>query len=200
MTGPRFPVRQRTTHFAGRLFQVVTDLVSMPDGDVVDRDYLRHVGAVAVVPYDEPAGEVVLVRQYRHPVGRALWELPAGLVDVAGELLPEVAVRELAEEAELSCGRLDLLLDLHPSPGCSDEHIRIFLARDLAPSPGRYPRRHEEATIVVARFPLAEAVRMVLAGRVTNAAAAAGVLATARAHELGWAPLRPPDAPLPALE
>lgn len=191
-----FTVLGSTPRFAGSMFRVVTDQVRMPDGTVAARDYMRHIGSVGVVPYDE-RGRVVLVRQYRHPVRRQLWELPAGLVDVAGESLPEVAVRELAEETDLTAGRLDLLVDLHTSPGCSDERIRIFLARDLAPAPHAHAREHEEATMTVARFPLDDAVGMVLRGEITNAAAVAGVLATARARDMDWSALRPIDAPAP---
>lgn len=191
-----FRVVARRERYAGPVFRVVTDDVVMPGGLVVHRDYLRHPGAVAVVPYDEHSGEIVMVRQYRHPVGGHLWELPAGLVDPAGESLAEVAVRELAEEVDLVCGRLDVLVDLHTTPGCSDERIRIFLARDLRPAPSAHPREHEEATMTVARFPLDRAVRMVLAGEVTNAATVAGVLAAAHARDQGWRPLRPVDSPL----
>jgi 8-oxo-dGTP pyrophosphatase MutT (NUDIX family) len=188
-----FAVRGTTERFAGPMFSVVTDEVEMPGGVVAARDYMRHIGSVGVVPYDE-AGQVVLVRQYRHPVRRPLWELPAGLVDVAGESLPEVAVRELAEESDLLAARLDLLVDLHTSPGCSDERIRIFLARDLSPAPHRHPREHEEATMTVARFPLDEAVGMVFRGEITNAAAVAGILTTAHARDRAWSVLRPVDA------
>jgi 8-oxo-dGDP phosphatase len=194
VTGPSahaYRVREQVEHFAGPLFRVVTDLVEMPGGDLAARDYLRHVGAVAVVPYDEAADEVVLVNQYRHPVRAPMWELPAGLVDVAGEDLSAVAVRELAEEADLRCGRLEPLLDIHTSPGCSDERIRIFLARDLRPTARPHPRVHEEAEMVVARIALEEAVRMVFRGEVTNATAVAGLLAAARARDAGWAPLPP---------
>jgi ADP-ribose pyrophosphatase len=204
----RFRVRERREHFQGPVFGLVTDQVEMPDGEVAARDYLRHVGAVAVVPLvtradrrgpgEQTGGsvpEVVLVRQYRHPVGAEMWELPAGLVDRAGESLPEVAARELAEEADLRAGRLDLLVDLHPSPGVSDERIRIFLARDLTPAPTPHRRRHEEATMTASRFPLDQAVRMVFTGEITNAAAVAGLLATDRARRQGWAPLRPAGAP-----
>ncbi|HLV57437.1 MAG TPA: NUDIX hydrolase [Natronosporangium sp.] len=190
-----FRVLSRRERYAGPVFRVVTDDVVLPGGQVVHRDYLRHPGAVAVVPYDERGDEIVMVRQYRHPVGGHLWELPAGLVDHAGESPPEVAVRELAEEVDLVCGRLDLLVDLHTTPGCSDERIRIFLARDLRPAPSAHPREHEEATMTVTRFPLDRAVRMVLAGEITNAAAVAGVLATAHARHHGWAPLRPVGSP-----
>lgn len=196
MTG-RFRVRGSVERFAGNMFSVVTDQVEMPDGVVAARDYMRHIGSVGVVPLDAD-GRVVLVRQYRHPVRRPLWELPAGLVDISGESLPDVAVRELAEETDLAAGRLDLLIDLHTSPGCSDERIRIFLARDLSPAPHAHAREHEEATMTVSRFPLDDAVGMVFGGEITNAAAVAGVLATARARDAAWAVLRPVDAPAPA--
>lgn len=193
----RYAVRGTTEHFRGPLFRVVTDQVEMPDGQVVARDYLHHIGAVGVVALDERE-RVVLVHQYRHPLRRPLWELPAGLVDVAGEGLPEVAARELGEEADLWAARWDLLVDIHPSPGVSDELIRIFLARDLSPAPRPHVREHEEAGLVVERFPLDEAVAMVFRGQVTNGAAVAGLLAAARARDTGWAPLRPVDAPVPA--
>ncbi len=191
-----YAVQSQTEHFAGPVFSVVTDEVTMPGGEVVKRDYLRHVGAVAVVALDERE-RVVLVHQYRHPVRRPLWELPAGLVDVPGERLPEVAARELAEEADLVAARWDVLVDLHTSPGVSDEAIRVFLARDLSPSPHPHPREHEEAGLTVARVPLDEAVAKVLSGQITNGPAVAGLLAAARARDLGWAPLRALDAPPP---
>lgn len=192
MTGSaaqRYRVHERTEHFAGPLFRLVTDMVQMPDGDVAARDYLHHIGAVAVVPYDEVRDEVVLVRQYRHPVRAPMWELPAGLADVAGERPDEVAVRELAEEADLRCGRLDALIDIYASPGCSDERIRIFLARDLAPTAVPHVRRHEESELTVTWLALAEALRMIFRGELTNATAVAGLFAAAWARDRGWAPL-----------
>jgi ADP-ribose pyrophosphatase len=170
----------------------------MPGGGAATRDVVRHVGAVAVVALDD-AGRVVLVRQYRHPVGEYLWELPAGLMDVDGEDLAVAALRELAEEADLTAGRVDLLVDLHSSPGFSTERVRIFLARDLAevPDSQRHERHEEEADMQVVRVDLDEAVRRVLAGEITNASCVAGLLAAARARDAGWAPLRPADSPLP---
>ena len=104
---------------AARIFDVVTDQVRMPGGEIAARDYLRHVGAVGVVALDDagPGGPGPPVP----PPGRAhLWELPAGLMDVAGEEpLVATAARELAEEADLTAGRWDTLVDLHTSPGCS---------------------------------------------------------------------------------
>lgn len=194
----RYELRDRQERFRGRIFSVVTDEVTMPGGDTAKRDYVRHVGAVAVVALDE-AGQVVLVRQYRQPVGRHLWELPAGLMDVDGEQLPAAAARELAEEADLTAGTLDLLVDVHTSPGFSDEVVRVFLARDLAdvPAEARHERREEEADIQIVRLDLDEAVGMVLAGEITNGPCVAGLLAAARARDTGWSALRRADAPLP---
>ncbi|HEX5542092.1 MAG TPA: NUDIX hydrolase [Micromonospora sp.] len=192
-----YQVRSRQERFRGPVFTVVTDQVTMPDGRVAARDYVRHVGAVAVVAVDE-RDRAVLVRQYRHPVGRMLWELPAGLIDVDGEELPAAAARELAEEVDLRAERLDLLVDLHTSPGFTDEVIRIFLARGLSevPPAERHVRRDEEATMQVARVDLDEAVSMAFAGEITNAACVAGLLAAARARDAGWESLRSTDMPL----
>ncbi|MFI2713769.1 NUDIX domain-containing protein [Micromonospora sp. NPDC018662] len=194
----RYEVTARRDVWSGRIFSVVSDDVTMPGGGTAARDYVRHVGAVAVVALDD-AGQVVLIRQYRHPVGRHLWELPAGLMDVSGEDLAAAAARELAEEADLTAGRVDVLVDLHSSPGFSDEVVRVFLARDLAdvPASERHDRREEEADLQVVRVDLDEAVRMVLAGEITNASCVAGLLAAARARETGFAELRRPEAPLP---
>ncbi|WDZ82401.1 NUDIX domain-containing protein [Micromonospora cathayae] len=198
MTGHRYELRARTERFAGRIFQVYSDEVTMPGGGTAVRDVVRHVGAVAVVALDD-AGRVVLVRQYRHPVGGYLWELPAGLMDVDGENLAEAARRELAEEADLTAGRVDVLVDLHSSPGFSSELVRIFLARELTEVPAgqRHDRHDEEADMQVVRVDLDDAVARVLAGEITNASCVAGLLAAVRARDAGWAPLRPADEPLP---
>jgi ADP-ribose pyrophosphatase len=185
MTG--YPVRASHERFAGPVFRLVTDEVRMPDGQYVNRDYLVHIGAVGVVALDLD-GKVVLVRQYRHPLRRQLWELPAGLADVAGEDVQATAARELAEEADLIAARWDRLIDVHTSPGCSNEMIRIFLARDLTPVPEAqlHVRTHEEAQMTTSWFDLDEAVRMVFAGEITNAAAVTGLLAAARVRDQDW--------------
>jgi 8-oxo-dGTP pyrophosphatase MutT (NUDIX family) len=187
-----YRVLSRQEHFKGSIFSVVSDEVAMPGGGTARRDYSRHLGAAAAAALDD-AGRIVLVNQYRHPVRRFLWELPAGLLDVRGESSLVTAQRELAEEANLVAARWNLLAELHTSPGYSDECIRIYLARDLAPVPehARHQREHEEAEMTVHVVDLDEAVDMVFRGEITNAAAIAGVLATARARDAGWAPLRP---------
>ncbi|MDT3445749.1 MULTISPECIES: NUDIX domain-containing protein [unclassified Pseudofrankia] len=175
------------------------DLVRMPDGDVSQRDVVVHPGAVGVVALDD-AERVVMVRQYRHPVRGPLWELPAGILDLPGEPASTAAARELAEEAALRAEQWAVLADVWASPGMTDEAYRVFLARGLSeiPATERYAGVHEEAEMSVARVPLDEAVTRVLEGDITNAMAVVGILAAARARDIGFATLRSPDAPWPA--
>jgi ADP-ribose pyrophosphatase len=196
VTSFQHEVLAHTERYAGPIFHVYTDEVTMSDGRIAARDLVINKGAVGVVALDD-VGRVVLIRQYRHPVRRRLWELPAGLRDVEGEDLVVTAARELAEETDLRAGRFDLLVDLHTSPGFSTETIRLFLARDLSPVPDeeRHERTDEEADIEIAWLDLDEAVAMVLRGEITNASAVAGLLAAARARDDGWATLRPADTP-----
>jgi ADP-ribose pyrophosphatase len=196
VTSFQHEVLAHTERYAGPIFQVYTDEVTMSDGRIAERDLVINKGAVGVVALDD-VGRVVLIRQYRHPVRQRLWELPAGLRDVEGEDLVVTAARELAEETDLRAARFDLLVDLYTSPGFSAETIRLFLARDLSPVPDteRHERTDEEADIEIAWLDLDEAVAMVLRGEITNAAAVAGLLAAARAREDGWATLRPANTP-----
>ncbi|MFC4072105.1 NUDIX domain-containing protein [Actinoplanes subglobosus] len=177
----------RAERYHGAIFSVYTDEVTMSDGSTAARDVVENRGAVVVVALDEQ-DRVVLIRQYRHPVGRHLWELPAGLRDVAGEEPALTAARELAEEVDLAAGRMEPLIDLHTSPGFADEQVRVFLARDLTelPDTDRHVRTAEEADLEVRRVDLAECVAMVFRGEITNAAAVAGILAAARARDTGW--------------
>jgi ADP-ribose pyrophosphatase len=192
-----YTVKARHEQYKGPVFTVLTDEVQMPDGGYASRDYVVHIGAVGVVAIDERE-RIVLVHQYRHPIGYPLWELPAGLIDVEGEDLVEAAARELAEEADLLAGRWDLLVDVHTSPGFTTEVIRLYLARDLSevPPAGRHQRHHEEAELTTARVPLDEAADMAFRGQITNAACLIGVLAAVRLRQQGWPELRPVDAPL----
>ncbi|GGK37019.1 ADP-ribose pyrophosphatase [Pilimelia terevasa] len=189
---PGYAVAGSRARYAGPVFTVVTEDVRMPGGEVAARDVVRHPGAAGVVALDA-AGAVTLVRQYRHPLGARLWEVPAGLCDTADEAPAQVARRELAEEADLRAGRLDLLLTLHTSPGFSTETFHLYLARDLAavPAGARFARRHEEADLEVAAVPLDAAVAMVLAGEITSAPTVAGLLAAGRSRDAGWTGLRP---------
>ncbi|MFI6786133.1 NUDIX domain-containing protein [Nonomuraea sp. NPDC050383] len=186
-----------TERFKGRVFDVVTDGVRMPGDEVADRDYVRHVGAVAVVALDAD-DRVLMIRQYRHPARKLLWELPAGLRDVEGEPLAETAARELAEEAGHRAATWHTLVDLLTSPGMTDERIRVFLARDLTPIPEEengFVPRHEEIGMPVEWVPLPDAVEHALMGMIHNSPAVAGILAAYAASVEGFTGLRPADAP-----
>jgi 8-oxo-dGTP pyrophosphatase MutT (NUDIX family) len=189
---PGFRVLSCEPRFHGAVFSVRTDEVLMPDGAVAKRDVISHPGAVAILALD-PDEQVVMVRQYRHPVGQELLELPAGLLDVAGEPALAGAQRELYEEAALSASQWSVLLDLYSSSGMTDEAVRVYLARELSEVAelDRFTPEHEEISMTVERYPLDELVRMALAGELTNATAVAGVLAAGAARRLDWVGLRP---------
>lgn len=162
------PVRRSVIAFRGGVVRMRVDHVEMPDGDLAVRDVLVHPGAVGVMLLDD-ADRLLVIRQYRHPVGKRLWEIPAGLLDRPGEPLLEAAQRELAEEAHLVASDWRVLVDAYTSPGISDEAVRIFVARDAGPAPGeRTPGRHEEFDLELRWVALADVVRGVLRGDLHN--------------------------------
>lgn len=196
---PRRLVSSRKV-YQGRIWDVVSDEFQLSaDSAVLTRDYIDHPGAVAVLPMND-AGEVLLLKQYRHPVAMELWEIPAGLLDIEGEDYVVGAARELAEEADLAAGTWNVLADFFNSPGSSSEAIRIYLARGLTDIPHleRHVRTEEEAEIELHWIALDDAVQAVLAGHLHNPSAVVGVLAAAAARANGYRDLRPADAPWPA--
>jgi 8-oxo-dGTP pyrophosphatase MutT (NUDIX family) len=187
-----------TRVFDGKVITVRVDDVRMSDGQVVKREVVAHPGAVAIVALDDD-GKVVLVNQYRPAVAARLDELPAGLLDIDGEPPLVAAKRELAEETGLTAQEWNVLIDLHSSPGFSNEAVRIYLARGIsAGSVSDFTAEHEELTMTAYREPLSEAVRRVLAGGITNSSAVAGILAAVHGRATGWRDLRPADARWPA--
>jgi len=184
----------------GRVWDLRRDSVELVDGQTVVREFVVHTGAVAVIALDS-FDRVLLIRQYRHPVGMALWEPIAGLLDVPGEEPWMAAARELLEEAGVIAARWDVLIDLETSPGGSSETIRCYLARDLTAAPeGRPPGVGEERTMPHTWVPLEVAVSGVLAGRLTAPVTASGVLAALTSRGMCWSTLRAHDCPWPARE
>lgn len=184
--------------WSGRIVDMVEDRVVVVEGEEpVVRQYTRHPGAVAVVVIRGEAGaeEVLLERQYRHPVQASLWEIPAGLLDIPGEDPRVAAQRELAEEADMVADRWDVLVDFFTSPGGSTEALRVFLAREVRDSDARFEREDEEATMEYAWVRLDDALTMVLDGHLHNPSAVIGIFAAHAARGRGWAGLRPADAP-----
>lgn len=194
----RRPVVASELSFGGRVWDVRSEQVDLGEGGVVTRDFVDHTGAVAVLALDE-ADRVVLVQQYRHPVGAFEWELPAGLLDVDSEPAHVSAARELHEEADLVAGEWHLLLDHYTSPGGSTEALRVFLARDLCavPEAEQHSREGEELGMPVRRVPLEDLVEAALAGDVHNVTLMVSVLAASCLRSRGWDGLRPVDSPWP---
>jgi ADP-ribose pyrophosphatase len=197
MTGSRheFTVQASKEIYAGRVMALRADEVVMPSGRVAVREIVEHPGAVAIAALDAD-DRLMMIHQYRHAVGRRLWELPAGLLDVRGEDPLATAQRELAEETGLAAAEWAVLVDVAPSPGFTDEAVRVYLARGITEVGRPEHADDEEADLATRWVSLPVAVRMALSGTIVNATTVAGVLA---AHALAIAPTaaRPADAPWP---
>ena len=184
----------------GRVISVRRDTIEPPGHESFVRDVVVHPGAVGVVALDED-NRMLLVRQYRHPVGYRLLEPPAGLLDVQGEQYRLGAERELWEETGTKAADWRILVDAFTSPGMTTEAIRIFLARDLSPAGESYERLHEEADMETVWAPLIDVVGAVLAGHLQNPTLVMGSLAAWTAlNGPGFDTLRPPDSPWPAKD
>jgi 8-oxo-dGDP phosphatase len=172
-----YEVRASEVVYDGALSRVRVDAVGMPDGEVVEREVVEHPDAVAVVPVEED-GSVLLVRQYRHPVGDHVLEIPAGKLDLEGEEPQRAARRELIEEAGVEARSLTWLATFHNSSGWTDESTTVYLATGLrhVPPPDDFHPHAEEADMDVVRLPLAEAVALARRGELPDAKTLIGVL------------------------
>lgn len=187
-----FETTSSETLHTGKIFALRKDRVRMPGGKLVTREVVEHYGAVAVVAIDDE-GRIPMVYQYRHPFGRRLWELPAGLLDVNGEAPHLTAARELREEAGLQAQAWRVLVDLDSTPGFSDESVRVYLATGLM-QVDRPEAHDEEADMTLQWYPITEAIRLVFSGEIVNSLAVAGILAAYAVRE-GVAQPRPVDTP-----
>lgn len=195
-----WPLVDRVSLGKGAVAEFVGDAIETPDGEIIKRQYLLHPGAVAVVALDE-RDRVVVVQQYRHPVGFVMTEIPAGLLDAAGESWLGAAQRELAEEAACAASDWRVLVDYMATPGSCEESARIYLARGLtfAERPEGFELEGEEAHMEVALAPLDDLVEGIYAGRLQSPTLVIGVLALEAARRTGRIDaLRTTDAPWPA--
>jgi 8-oxo-dGDP phosphatase len=176
-----FEVRSSDVAHRGVLSTVRVDEVVMPDGEVGEREVVEHADAVAVVPIDE-RGQVVLIRHYRHAVGRYLLEIPAGKLDVDGESALDAARRELLEEVGLVAGDLQELTCFYNSSGWTDEMTTVYLAPAAVAGdrPEGFVADGEEADLQELRMPLPDAVRAVMTGEINDAKTVIGLLLAAR--------------------
>jgi ADP-ribose pyrophosphatase len=151
--------------YSGKVFNVDRDRVRMPNGRTVTVDVVRHSKSVVIAPVPEP-GKVVLIRQFRHPVNRFLWELPAGSVD-AGEQPEEAARRECHEEIGLVPQTIVRLTALYPTPGYCDEEMVFFRVSGLEKTDEK-AHVDEDEDIEARTFELREAREMVRRGEIID--------------------------------
>ncbi len=162
------------TAFRGPVFSVMTDEVEEPGNVRARRDVIRHSGSIVVLPLDDSSRtpRVLLERQYRYAAGRRMWELPAGRVD-PGESNLAAAKRELLEETGFTAAVWRKALFFYVSPGFLDESMTVYLARGLRPGTAQ---PEEDERIAVRFFPLPQAVRMAMAGKIVDAKTIASLL------------------------
>lgn len=158
--------------FDGRVVHLYVDRVRLPDGREAEREYMRHIGAVCVLPLDRD-GVVHCVRQYRYPHGEVLLEIPAGKLDSKTEDRASAALRELQEETGYRCGRLTFLGNIYTSPALLDEVIGLYLAEELTPGETHFDEDEFLAPVAV---PLEELADRVMRGEIPDAKTQLAVL------------------------
>jgi ADP-ribose pyrophosphatase len=160
----------RKTIFEGKVVRLYLDRVRLPSGVEAEREVVLHWGAVGMVPLDDN-GNVYMVRQYRHPTGEELVEIPAGKL-TPGEDPLECARRELMEE--IGCGAVDWikLAAFYTSPGFSDEMLHLYLARGLEEGTAN---PEEDEFLEIMHLPLDEALTMVDRGQIKDSKTVAGL-------------------------
>jgi ADP-ribose pyrophosphatase len=150
--------------YQGRVFNVRRDRVRLPNGEETHLDIVEHNDAVTLLPIDE-MGRIWFVRQYRHPAGEDVLELPAGVVE-DGEPPEESALREIREETGMAAGQIQKIGEFYLAPGYSAEFMHIYLARDL--KPGALEADADEF-LTVEQYSVEEAYQMVGSGLIRDA-------------------------------
>lgn len=157
--------------FEGRFLKIQRDEVILPDGKTSYREYIQHPGAAMVIPV-LPNGNVVMIKQYRHALGKVLLEFPAGKIDV-GEKSVQTAVRELQEETGYEAREMRYLTSINPVIAYANERIDLFLAKDLS-QPGPQNLDHGEFLEIIEINP-AELLPMVRRGEISDVKTQIGV-------------------------
>ena len=162
------PTLSTRTVYTGRIFDVTVDRVRLPHGREADLEIVRHEGSVVLIPIASD-GRVLLVRQYRHAVGRFLWELPAGSLET-DEDVAAAAARECQEELGLIADHLERLHTFFPTPGFCTEAMTYFKATGLRTPSAGDPVAHqdEDESIEVGSFSTAEVRQMIDAGEIVD--------------------------------
>jgi ADP-ribose pyrophosphatase len=161
---------QSTLIRKGRVFDLFTENVTLPNGVAMEMEIIRHPGAAAVVPVMEDRS-VILLKQYRHAVGGFIWEIPAGTID-PGENARQCAERELTEETGYTASHFERLAEITPLPAYSDERIHLFLATHLATAAQSLDA---DELLFVHRVAMPAAIEMIARGEIQDAKTIAGL-------------------------
>ncbi len=157
--------------FEGRIIKVKVDRVEMPDGSVATRELVEHPGGVGIVAITDK-DEIILVEQYRKPLDKAIYEIPAGKLD-PGEHHRTCGIRELEEETGLSAKVFDYMGFIYPSPGFTDEITHVYLAKELTQGE-THP--DDDEFLDVKKVPFDTALKMVMDGKINDAKSVFGIL------------------------
>lgn len=164
--------------YQGKIWDVRRETFDFGDQSLT-RDFIDHPGAVAVLAINE-LDQVLMIRQYRHPVGEFLWEIPAGLLDVEGESELLAAERELLEETGYRAASIEPLLSYYTSPGGSSELKRIFVAQNLEFVGRPADLEGEERELIIDWISFDQVLEAVLRSEIKNPSAVVAILAMAQ--------------------
>ena len=181
MDTPLIP-REVRTIYSGRVFTARIESIALPNGGELDVEIIRHPGSVVIVPVTD-TGEIVLVRQYRHAVGRWLWELPAGSLK-PGENVEKAAIRECHEETGLIPTRIERLGAFFPTPWYCDEEMNFYRATGLRPAGegDDTAQRDEDEDIDTRAFAQPVLHSMITAGDIVDLKTVAGLALAAQSR------------------
>ena len=162
--------------FDGVLLHVLKDEVRLPNGHTAPREWIKHPGASSVIPL-LPDNQIILVKQFRYPVGQVTLEVPAGKLDVEGEDPLECAKRELSEETGYTAKKFWKLTTIATTVCFSNEFIHLYAATDLTPG-----KQHpdDDEFINAIKMPLTAAVQMVESGKIIDAKSIISILLLAK--------------------
>ena len=174
MDKPTVPHQIRKV-FEGRVFSVVVESITTRKGGKMDVEVVRHPGSVVLIPLTA-GNDVILVRQYRHAIGRSAWELPAGTLK-SNEAPEKAAARECHEEIGLLPGHLEELGSYFPTPGYCDEEMTFYKATELREAgPGdESAQQDEDEDIEKEAFSLEQIRSMIRSGEIIDMKTVAGV-------------------------
>jgi ADP-ribose pyrophosphatase len=173
-----FTLLKREKKYHGKIIDLTVDHLQYPSGNTTYREIVEHPGGAVILCLFENS-EILLIKQYRHPFGHDVVELPAGKLD-AGEDPLACAQRELQEETGYAARRWEKMTALYATPGFCNEVLHLFLAQELFPHEKGQALEEGEASIEIIRVPISEAISMIERQQIVDGKTIAGILLAAR--------------------